>query len=331
VWRADQPQQGRFREFYQCDVDVIGEGGRLPECEVILATVEALRTVGLEEHFVKISDRRLLPAVFTHMGLSDQEIRKALISVDKLDKIGVAGVLAESEGYLPAEKRNEVRRFLSDLTARESPEMELSVLGEWGQRCAEALEPLLAGLRILCRTVEEAGDVPVPFRFWPSLVRGMGYYTGPIFEIWDRKHPFSLAGGGRYDGLIGVFLGEEVPACGFSIGFERILTVMKKQGTSPLRKTRSQTLVALRREDLEGAGLRLAGQLRRAGIATEVYPFTSRMKKPFQQAEELGIPWVILLGGPEDQELELVNMGDRSRTRGSWQTTIATLREKTAS
>ncbi|MCY3019744.1 MAG: histidine--tRNA ligase [Planctomycetota bacterium] len=328
VWRADRPQRGRFREFYQCDVDVIGEKGTLPECEVILATVEAIRALGLGDHFVKISDRRLLPIVFTSMGFSDQEVRKAMVSVDKLDKIGVQGVLTESEGYLAEDKRASLERFLSDITGREDLELSVGALGEWGQRCSGELEPLLQNLRTISRVIREAQGEPVALTFWPSLVRGMAYYDGPIFEIWNREHPFSLAGGGRYDGLIGVFLGEEVPACGFSIGFERILTVMKERGTAAVRRTKVHALVALREEGIEGVGLCLARQLRAAGVATEVYPYTPKIKRQFEHAERLGIPWVVLVGKPEGagQELELANTIDRSRAKASWESILSSLR-----
>jgi histidyl-tRNA synthetase len=329
VWRADQPQEGRFREFYQCDVDVIGDKTFLPECEVILAISDAMRQLQVPDFYVKINDRQILPTVFRTMGLDEGKIRKALVSVDKLDKIEGAGVLKESERYLDDREREDFGRFLRDITSTAELDMTVDALGEWGKRCAAELEPLFENLRTIRRVIGEAGGPPVPLRFWPSLVRGMGYYTGPIFEVWDRENPFSLAGGGRYDQMIGIFLGQEVPACGFSIGFERILTAMKKRGTVPVSRTRAQVLVAVKDEGLVGTSLRLARELREAGIATEVHPYNTKLKRYFDHAEGLGIPWVVLVSsGDTGLAIELASTTSKDREKDSWENILARLRQR---
>ena len=189
--------------------------------------------IGLENQFVKLSDRRLLPAIFRGMGFSDDQARRAMVSVDKLDKLPVENVLEESAGYLSAEENGEFERFLRDITGDADLPLEVDALGSWGRRCQDEVEPILANLRGIRDVVNQVRPGAIRLRFWPGLARGMAYYTGPIFEIWDGQNPFSLAGGGRYDNLIGKFLGQAVPACGFSIGFERILTVMKKRRDRP--------------------------------------------------------------------------------------------------
>jgi histidyl-tRNA synthetase len=332
VWRAERPAAGRFREFYQCDVDVIGDKTFLPECEVILATCEALRALDLPDYFVKISDRRILPAVFRAMGIDDAQSDRAMVSVDKLDKMPVEAVLKESAGYLTGQQQADFARFLADLTAVTNHELAADTLGEWGRRCAAEVEPFFENLRAIRRTIDEAGGPGVPLRFWPTLARGMGYYTGPIFEVWDDRHPFSLAGGGRYDQMLRKFLGQEVPACGFSIGFERILTVMKERGSVPVRRTRARVLVGMKDEGLVGTALRLGRELREAGIPTEVHPFNKKLGRYFEHAEGLQIPWVVLVSGTAAAPaIELGNTTDRNRVTDTWENILALLRDRAGS
>ena len=197
------------------------------------------------------------------MGFSDDQARRAMVSVDKLDKLPVDSVLEESGGYLSAEANEQFERFLRDITGDADLPLEVDALGSWGRRCQDEVEPILANLRGIRDVVNQVRPGAIRLRFWPGLARGMAYYTGPIFEIWDGQNPFSLAGGGRYDNLIGKFLGQAVPACGFSIGFERILTVMKERGIGQQRHTKAQVLIALGDQSLDAVGLRIAQQLRR--------------------------------------------------------------------
>lgn len=315
VWRADRPQRGRLREFYQCDVDVIGIKDSLPECEVILATTHALRRLEVGDTFVKLSDRRLLPLVFQAMGFDDAGARKAMVSIDKLDKIGVEGVVAEGASHFTPDQQASFAPFVKDIAAvGRNSDVSAEALGEWGLKCADALAPVLDNLRHIKQVVTEASQTPVALDFCPSLVRGMAYYTGPVFEIGSAAESFSLAGGGRYDGLVGQFLGKEVPAAGFSIGFERIYTLLKERKKSALRRTRAIALLAPRAAGIEASSLRTAQSLRDGGVATELHPFTNDIKKQFKHAEEMQIRWIVLLAA--DGTLDLIDSNDRSRTKG---------------
>lgn len=223
VFRAERPQKGRYRQFVQCDIDIVGEPGLLAECELVTATAAALRTVGLEGFHIRVNDRRLLDAVLASCGVPAEDIPQALISVDKLDKIGVEGVLSELSASLPADAVSGLGEFLGRAVASAGvPLSREAVAGVLGPIPApEALDSLTE----LAEAVSAWEDAP-ELRFDASLVRGMGYYTGTIFEIAHPDFPSSVGGGGRYDGMIGRFLGRDVPACGFSIGFERLLDLL---------------------------------------------------------------------------------------------------------
>jgi histidyl-tRNA synthetase len=211
VWRAERPQKGRYRQFVQCDIDVLGEPGPIAELELIGATAAALDALGIEGTSVRINDRRILNRLLRTWGVADGAGAQALITIDKLDKIGVAGVVTElgGQGVDTAgldEAFGELATAGWDLAV--DPPAWLDV---------EAYTELLA-LKDALPEVELVFD--------PTLVRGMGYYTGTIFEIAHPSSSSSLGGGGRYDGMIGRFLGRDVPAVGFSIGFERIIDLL---------------------------------------------------------------------------------------------------------
>ncbi|MEO6309281.1 MAG: histidine--tRNA ligase [Leifsonia sp.] len=215
VWRAERPQKGRYRQFTQCDIDVIGEASALAEIELISATSAALDALGLTGCSIRINDRRILGTLLGTWGIGTDLTERALITIDKLDKIGVGGVVTELGG-LGIETDGIAETLASigsagwDLTA--SPASAPAWLD------AAAYADLLA----LCAALPQVNLV-----FDPTLVRGMGYYTGTIFEISHPDLGYSLGGGGRYDGMIGRFLGTDVPACGFSIGFERIVDLLE--------------------------------------------------------------------------------------------------------
>lgn len=224
VWRAERPQRGRYRQFHQCDIDIIGEASMLAEVELIEATTEALAAVGLSGITVRISDRRMLSALADGAGLAEEAWPALFIGLDKLDKIGWDGVrqeLLDGRG-LPVEpveavlaavqSLSEFAPFSVDRVAEQVPAVPDSVLAD------------------LAATTDALGAMATSggwsWRFDPTLVRGMGYYTGQIFEVVHPDSPSSIAGGGRYDNLIGRSLGREVPACGFSIGFERMVELL---------------------------------------------------------------------------------------------------------
>jgi histidyl-tRNA synthetase len=231
VWRAERPQKGRFRQFTQCDIDVLGLASPLVEIELILATTDALTRLGLSGLTVRINDRRLLELVARHCGFPEAAHAAFFIAFDKLDRLGAAGVLADlREGGHDAEA---VRRFEALLPGLSATELSLDGLRAALPGAAEVAWESLATI-IATANAEIAAGCRV--RFDPTLVRGMGYYTGPIFEIAAAGYPSSIAGGGRYDRMIGRLLGREVPASGFSIGFERLISILAERGGMPARE-----------------------------------------------------------------------------------------------
>ena len=233
VWRAERPQKGRYRQFVQADIDIIGEAGLLAEIELITATSAALAALGLEGCAIRVNDRRVLFGLLEHCGFDASQHDRALITVDKLDKIGASGVVEELRELdaAAAEKIGAVLAAVEPalqgdgiaLTREALDALEASVLGISGN------ENAAAGLASLAELGEAlAGSLPegVAVRFDPTLVRGMGYYTGTIFEIAHPGSGSSVGGGGRYDGMVGRFLGQDVPAVGFSIGFERVVDLI---------------------------------------------------------------------------------------------------------
>ena len=228
VWRADRPQKGRYRQFTQCDIDVLGVTSVVVEVELILATAEALRTAfGLSELTVRINDRRVLSLIARQAGFTDDVQDEFFIIFDKLDKIGPGGVLAElrAAGHDPAA----VARFEALLPTLQKGKMSLAELqAACGASGAEA--SAFEWLGAIVRATNPELPTGAQARFDPTLVRGMGYYTGTIFEVATPAFSSSIAGGGRYDRMIGRLLGREVPACGFSIGFERLIALLGEQG-----------------------------------------------------------------------------------------------------
>jgi len=230
VWRAERPQKGRFRQFTQCDIDVLGLASPLVEIELILATTDALTRLGLSGLTVRINDRRLLELLARHCGFPEAAHAAFFIAFDKLDRLGAAGVLADlREGGHDADA---IRRFEALLPGLSAAELSLEGLRAALPGAAEVAWESLATI-IATANAEIAAGCRV--RFDPTLVRGMGYYTGPIFEIAAAGYPSSIAGGGRYDRMIGRLLGREVPASGFSIGFERLISILAERGGMPAR------------------------------------------------------------------------------------------------
>ncbi|WP_425843465.1 histidine--tRNA ligase [Agrococcus sp. TSP3-2-1] len=209
VWRAERPQRGRYRQFMQCDIDIAGEPGVTAELELLAATADALTRLGIPDAFVRINDRRILSAALEHAGVAESLREGALITVDKLDKIGTDGVTAEL-----AERGIDGERLMATLGAIRAGELPDGFDGA-----------VLDDVRSLLDA-----SVGIRLEFDPTLVRGMGYYTGPIFEVAHPELPFSIGGGGRYDGMIGRFLGQSMPAVGISLGFERLVDLVELPG-----------------------------------------------------------------------------------------------------
>ena len=226
VYRADRPQKGRFRQFTQCDIDILGEASNLAEIELILATTKALSEIAKGKHFsVRINDRRILMAMALYAGYDEDNIGNVFIILDKMDKIGMEGVkkeLTELDGEEKCSKYLSLFEGLKDNTD--------AVLSLKDKLKGFIEDGVLDSLCEIMDTVLEVNTNDFSLVFDPTLVRGMGYYTGTIFEVSMEGFSGSVAGGGRYDKMIGRFTGNDTPACGFSIGFERIITILLDAG-----------------------------------------------------------------------------------------------------
>ena len=226
VWRADRPQRGRFRQFMQCDIDILGEPNNLAEIELILATTTLLGKLDFKNFTVRINDRKILKAMAAYSGFEEKDYDDVFIILDKMDKIGLDGVEKELQehGY-PKEAVEKYLQLFKEITNDI----------EGVRYCKENLEGYLEeatadGLEMIIASVDSVKEADFKLSFDPTLVRGMSYYTGTIFEIAMDEFGGSVGGGGRYDEMIGKFTGQPTPACGFSIGFERIVMLLLERG-----------------------------------------------------------------------------------------------------
>lgn len=226
VWRADRPQKGRFRQFVQCDIDILGEASNLAEIELILATTAMLGKLDFKNFTVCINDRNILKSMAAYSGFKEEDYDEVFIVLDKMDKIGPEGVEAEliEMGYT----RGSVKTYLSLFDEVASDVSGVRYLKE---KLGDYLSDETAdGLELIMSSVEAAKECDFKLQFTPTLVRGQSYYTGTIFEVTMDDFGGSVAGGGRYDKMIGKFTGQDTPACGFSIGFERIVMLLLENG-----------------------------------------------------------------------------------------------------
>ena len=222
VWRADRPQKGRFRQFVQCDIDILGEPSNLAEIELILATTTTLGKLGFSGFKVRINERRILKAMAVYAGFAEDELDNVYIILDKMDKIGKDGVKEDliANGFAT----DKVEKYMALFDGIETAADGIAYLGE---TLADCLDPdVIKSLSEIKESVSSTVDTDFEIVFDPTLVRGMSYYTGTIFEIEMPQFGSSVAGGGRYDRMVGRFTGQDTPACGFSIGFERIITIL---------------------------------------------------------------------------------------------------------
>ena len=226
VWRADRPQKGRYRQFMQCDIDILGEASNLAEIELILATTTTLEKLSFRNFEIRINDRRILKAMAAYSGFAEDNYDSIFITLDKMDKIGLDGVEKElvADGY-PQENIDKYLSLFRDMNASEDT---LKFIEEKMTGFLE--EDVKASFREIIESVNATKSDCFRLVFDPTLVRGMSYYTGTIFEIAMPEFGGSCGGGGRYDKMIGRFTGKDVPACGFSIGFERIILILTENG-----------------------------------------------------------------------------------------------------
>ena len=272
VWRAERPQKGRYRQFVQCDIDIIGEPGIQAEAELLVATLATVDALGLRDSVIRINDRRLLNGMLDALGFAAAERDAVLITVDKLDKIGQDGVVAElrERGVAPAAVDALESFFRRPMTMEYLPFGDRAIRRALPEGADETVIAELAALGDAVRAARRGPDVgaeeldmqSVLLEFDPFLVRGMGYYTGPIFELAHPSVPYSLGGGGRYDGMIGRFLGADMPATGFSLGFERLVDLLEMDAEDGAPATALlydddvplATLLTLKTELLAGGG-----------------------------------------------------------------------------
>lgn len=301
VWRAERPQKGRYRQFVQCDIDIIGEASQLAEVELITATSFTLAALGLTGCTIRVNDRRILAGILHYCGFATERFGQALISIDKLDKIGATGVVAEL-----AEFGADAAAVLGGLLERIEPHLAsggvlmstagiLSVLPEGiDPDAVAALETLANALTGLPQGVE--------VRFDPTLVRGMGYYTGTIFEIAHPASGSSIGGGGRYDGMIGRFLGQDVPAAGFSIGFERIVDLIEVDESST-----GESIVLVHESDVPVATLiTLKNEFVARGVRVRLEKRVKNMTPLLERARVAGFDSFAFVGVEADRAQNLL-------------------------
>jgi histidyl-tRNA synthetase len=290
VWRADRPARGRFREFYQCDVDAIGSTSPVVEAEMLSAVSEVLQRLGFSDFTIQLNHRELLTALLAAAGIDPALHGTALVAIDKLDKIGRDGVR-------------------DDLIAR-------GVASGSADTCLTAFEDAEAFETLVAReprgmaarqnvreimTLSEATAARGHVTLTPRLARGLSYYTGSIMEVAVPDLAGSLGGGGRYDGLIGMFSGENIAACGFSLGLERILVVMTERNMFPADVARAAADVMVTRFEGEDAAeaLRLAAEIRARGLSVDIYPDADKLGKQFKYAASRGVRFVTVAGADE--------------------------------
>ncbi len=306
VWRADRPARGRFREFYQCDVDALGSTSPTVEAELCAAVCDVLRALGFDDFVLRLNHRGLLAAILDAAGVPPELHGSALVALDKLDKIGLAGVSGELDARgVPEAARQALLAFEWDALGRERGRPADAYTADalarvrahlGGERGVDACDNLQRIVELSAGTSARAH-----LRLDPSLARGLSYYTGAIMEIAVADLPGSLGGGGRYDNLVGMFLGQTVPACGFSLGLERILVVMQERGMFPPGASRppADVMVAVFDEASVPHALRLAGELRQRGLRTLLFPDAGKVGRQLKYADACGIPFVAILGPDE--------------------------------
>ena len=324
VWRADRPARGRFREFYQCDVDVLGSRSMIVEAELIAAASDVLTKLDFNDFTIRLNHRQLLTGILDVAGVPSEKHGDALVALDKLDKIGEEGVLREFkerevliggagrklielfagigaglivDAYAKAERGGE-----DILSVAESKAMIVAILDTL-EEFIDSNKVGLNGLRELREIIQlvTANNLVSKTEISPSLARGLSYYTGTIMEISVKDLSGSLGGGGRYDNLVGMFLGQDVPACGFSLGMERIIVVMTEREMFPpaLVGSPADVMVTIWSDDSFGDSILLATELRREGLRVDLYPEADKLGKQFKYASERGIPFVTVVGADE--------------------------------
>jgi histidyl-tRNA synthetase len=301
VWRGDRPQKGRYREFYQCDVDVVGTASLLADAEIIQISHEILKALGFDNFRIRLNHRSILAGVIEYCGVEKDKAGKVTAALDKFEKIGRSGVIEElkSRGV----SKSVCDRLMPFFDIRGDNRAVLDRLetflekSETGTRGVKETRQLLDCLK-LAELPESACSLDL------YLARGLEYYTGPIFEsVVDRPKIGSLTGGGRYDRLIGMFLGREIPATGTTIGFERIVDVMTELELLQEAGGNTQVLMTIFNPDTESHSIRVASKLRKAGVNCEVYlEEQDSLREQIGYANSKGIRLVVIIGPQEAEQ-----------------------------
>src|ERR1044072_4121744 len=323
-WRADRPARGRYREFYQCDVDVLGSRSTIVEGEVIWGASGVGSRLGFKDFCVRINHRKVLTGILGIAGVSLDKHESALTALDKLDKIGSEGVGKEFEARGVAETAGE--RLLSFFSALSELEHAAEIVTE--DNAQHAFNKAVLGRTVEFVKDNELGAQGVDdlqsildyadvmgighrVKIDPTLARGLSYYTGAIMEINVKDLAGSLGGGGRNDNLVGMFLGQDIPACGFSLGLERILVVMSERNMFPpgLSSSPADVMVAIWNKDSVAESIKLAKELRAGGLSVDLYPEADKLGKQFKYASSIEVPFVAVIG-EEEQAKGLVAIKD---------------------
>jgi histidyl-tRNA synthetase len=329
VWRADRPARGRFREFYQCDVDVLGSRSMVVEAELISAASDALIALGFNDFMIRVNHRQALTGILDQAGVPPDKHNDALISLDKMDKAGAEGVARElNQRGIVDESAVKLMRFFEGLAGAKHAADLIDLDKSNGRSAynADALGRLVefigsheagaSGVDDLRQILQfaKASGAEQRIKLDPTLARGLAYYTGAIIEINVAELSGSLGGGGRYDNLVGMFLGKDVPACGFSLGLERIIVVMTEREMFPaeLISSPADVMVTIWNEDSIAESIALATELRSRGLRVDVYPEPDKMSKQFKYASSRDIPFVALVGDDERAKGEVAIKDMRS-------------------
>lgn len=300
VWRADRPGKGRFREFLQCDVDITGTKSNLAETEVCSAIAEVLVTLGFTNFTINLNHRQLLKCLIKASGISLDKESDTLVAVDKLDKIGVEGVEKElAQRGITSEQTAALLKLIQRPCGLSEKE-EIARL----QTALCNVDGAQQALQELDKLTDLLDHTPAASHYSidASLARGLGYYTGPIFEIRSSDFSGSLGGGGRYDGLIGMFKGSEIPAVGFSIGFERLVLVLEEKGLFGHLPSGPQVLLCHFDDVDAGMVIETAKSLRQAGVRVEIFPETPKLGRQLAYAEAVGAVFAAIVGASEAAE-----------------------------
>lgn len=279
VWRAENTQKGRFREFLQCDIDTVGSNSAMADAEIIACSISSLKELGFSNFKVIINDRNIFPQLITRTAITDKEFPEVIRVLDKLKKIGREGVI------------DELAKIGFGL------ERAIYIL-----QTIESYSPTLT-LQTIFQILEELGISQEQYEFSPTLARGLDYYTGMIFEVELEEYKAgSVAGGGRYDNLIGLFTDKNIPAVGVAFGFDRIIEAMEQAGLFPNNLTTVKVLVTVFSMELKSESIKLCSRLRSNNINSELWLDTeTKLDKQLKYADQKGIPYAIIIG-PEELE-----------------------------